>query len=1644
MSKKRVFLLVIVFSFITSFVYAQFTEGGVFLPGVYDGSAVWGDYDNDGDLDFVLTGYTGSIRVSRVYRHDTDQYHHDFIDINAGIPGVYNSSVAWGDYDNDGDLDLLLAGFNGNNYILKIYRYDGNDVFTEIPAGLQITGKSTITWVDYDNDGDLDISIWGDISKIYSNDGSNVFTEQYCAFPTVNDCSVVWGDYDNDGDLDVVLTGNTGSTGISRIYRNNGNNAFTYILGLETVTDGTVTWGDFNSDGYLDIFLTGYTGTQRISRFYANLGNGSFSTFYPGIWGVTYGAVACGDYDNDGDPDILLTGLSNGGRISKVYRNDDNFNFTDLSAGLTGISDGSAAWGDYDNDGKLDIIMTGTSGSIGVAKIYHNEYSYPSNTPPTAPTNLQFTISGEYTILSWDAASDDHTPTYGLSYVLRIGTSPGGSQIATAMSSATGLRQIAQLGYANGYCSWKIKTASLERAGRYYWSVQAIDGAFAGSAFATETYNGGFMEINSNLAIVYNSSVAWGDYDNDGDLDILLTGQGTGDVRISKIYRNDGGSAFTDIGAGLMGVINGSVAWGDYDNDGDLDILLTGLSSSGRITKIYRNDGSDIFTDINAGLPGVYNSSVTWGDYDNDGDLDILLTGNSTGNVNLSKIYRNDGSGVLTDINAGLTGVTMGSVTWCDYDNDGDLDILLTGYTGSDRISRIYRNDSNGVFTDLNAGLPGVSYSSVAWGDYDFDGDLDILLAGDTGSSIISKIYRNNGNSTFTDINAGLPGVYYCSVAWGDYDNDGDLDILLTGGTQSGYLSSIYRNNSLGSFTDINSGLPGVWGSSTAWGDYDNDGNLDILLTGHLGSTWISNIYRNNYNHPNTPPATPTNLQTTRTSEYTVFSWNAPSDDHTHAYGLNYVLRIGTTPGGNEISASMSSQTGYRKIAQKGYANRNCSWKIKNSTLASVGRYYWSVQAVDGAFLGSAFSAEASGGGFSDITAGLPGVSSSSVSWGDYDNDGDLDILLTGSPTTMPITKIYRNNGNNTFTDIAAGLPGVDYSSVAWGDYDNDGDLDVLLSGNYITRVYSNDNGVFTNINAVFAGLAMGSVAWGDYDNDGDLDILLTGSNYDGDAFSIIYRNNGNNTFTDIAAGLPGVKLSSVAWGDYDNDGDLDILLTGSNISRIYRNNSNNTFTYITAGLPGVNYSSAAWGDFDNDGDLDILLTGYTGSSRISRIYRNNGNNSFTDIAAGLTGVEKSSAVWGDYDNDGYLDVYITGYTGSTMFSGIYHNNGNDSFTNINAGLPGLGYGSSAWGDYDNDGDLDILVTGHDGSTRFSRIYRNDYNFLNLPPSAPTNLQTDLVGDYFTFSWDSSTDGQTPAAGLNYVLRIGTTSGGGQITAPMSASNGYRKIAQRGYANGTCEWKIKASVLTESHYYWSVQAIDGAFTGSTFAAEQLVRKGLIELATASPVNYGGIYLGSHSEQSIWLRNTGTLALSIESVQLIDNSVFECVGITLPLVIAVRDSVAIPIKFTPRSTGLVTESISINNNSINNPQITLNLTGTGVAAAPKAPDNVSIIFDGYDALISWDAVTETIYNTPIVPDYYIVFYNGSDNPNGQYYYLGRSFSTSIVHDGVAIHAVYMFYHVLAYKNYSSRIDDSVFLNLTRDMTEEEVMLILNRN
>jgi hypothetical protein len=458
------------------------------LTGVSASDVAWGDYDGDGDLDILLTGDAGSGYVSLVYRNDGG----NFTDINAGLAGVMEGSVAWGDYDNDADLDILLSGVTSSANVARVYRND-DGVFTDIGAGLSGVWYGSVAWGDCDNDGDLDILLTGYagfsyVTKVYRNDAGS-FTDIGAGLTDVAHSSVAWGDYDNDGDLDILLTGDADSAFVSIVYRNDAGSFTDIDAGLTGVREGSGAWGDCDNDGDLDILLTGLSASGSISRVYRNEA-GSFTDIGAELTGACGSSAAWGDRDNDGNLDFLLTGTTDSGGFSRVYCGDGSGGFTVDPFWPQQMHDGSAAWGDYDNDGDLDLVLSGEKGSGYLTLVYQNNLPTP-NTPPTAPTNLIAQMTDSTLVLGWDAAKDTETPAAGLTYNLRVGTTPGGGEICAAMADAgTGLRRVAALGNVNHNLSWAI-TLPDPPSPVYYWSVQAIDASFAGSAFAEEQILGG-------------------------------------------------------------------------------------------------------------------------------------------------------------------------------------------------------------------------------------------------------------------------------------------------------------------------------------------------------------------------------------------------------------------------------------------------------------------------------------------------------------------------------------------------------------------------------------------------------------------------------------------------------------------------------------------------------------------------------------------------------------------------------------------------------------------------------------------------------------------------------------------------------------------------------------------------------------------------------------------------------------------------------------------------------------------------------------------------------------------------------------------------------------------------------------------------
>jgi len=307
--------------------------------------------------------------------------------------------------------------------------------------------------------------------------------------------------------------------------------------------------------------------------------------------------------------------------------------------------------------------------------------------------------------------------------------------------------------------------------------------------------NNDFTKVKNIFPPLYRGASAIGDYDNDGDDDIIISGISTNKQLIIRLYRNEGPYHFTAVKDYFTPVMDGSIAWGDFDNDEDLDIIVTGREYNNKLsTKIYRND-KGLFNEMDFGIPGVYEGSVDWGDYDKDGDLDVLITGNA-GNKPYTAIFKYE-NGRYVKLAQTLAQLWESDAQWGDLNNDGNLDFFITGADKNGYpIAFAYKNESNLVFRGIPINVRPLKRASVDLGDYDADGDLDILMTGESLERSYTLVYNNNLGFGFDNQMAGLPGVSNGFAKWGDYDDDGDLDVLLAGITICyDFIGTVYTNN---------------------------------------------------------------------------------------------------------------------------------------------------------------------------------------------------------------------------------------------------------------------------------------------------------------------------------------------------------------------------------------------------------------------------------------------------------------------------------------------------------------------------------------------------------------------------------------------------------------------------------------------------------------------------------------------------------------------------------------------------------------------------------------------------------------------------------------------------------------------------------
>lgn len=456
------------------------------------------------------------------------------------------------------------------------------------------------------------------------------------------------------------------------------------------------------------------------------------------------------------------------------------------------------------------------------------------------------------------------------------------------------------------------------------------------------------MLVTTEIKGLRDGFLVWGDYDADNDLDLLMTGRTQFGLSETLLYQNDGTGRFQKQVDALPDLRNAkSAAWGDYDADGDLDLIIGSIWGG----QIFRNDQRAGFVEQHEWSEQF--SKVQWGDYDSDGDLDGMAT---------EVILRNDGSDLFTTVRVLPRTVSGSEAVWEDYDGDGDLDLFRFDAGGGlfrnpGDLQRLFLHIQKNTVSDQNR-------TDLAWVDLDADGHPDIVSA-----ETHLVLYKQRPNATPAFVRQVVqPSIKRQSSIWGDFNNDGAWDMLGAGmpnrwlnDPQAGVV--LYAQDASGVF-DRSWNNAAAQGHALAWADFDNDNDLDFAVnqtTTVLGEPPLPLVvlHQNKNDTSNLAPEIPTNLRVIADSQGVYFTWDAAQDDHTPSHLLSYNLWVGTAADTFDVLVPMSDlKTGYRRIPRPGNASTGTTHTLYH---IAPGTYHWGVQAIDGQFIGSPF---AQGGAF--------------------------------------------------------------------------------------------------------------------------------------------------------------------------------------------------------------------------------------------------------------------------------------------------------------------------------------------------------------------------------------------------------------------------------------------------------------------------------------------------------------------------------------------------------------------------------------------------------------------------------------------------------------------------------------------------------
>jgi hypothetical protein len=989
---------------------------------------------------------------------------------------------------------------------------------------------------------------------------------------------------------------------------------------------------------------------------------------------------------------------------------------------FVGFNNASFAWGDYDLDGDFDVAIMGDKGNGLETLIYLNDED--NGVRQFVNSNQNFEKIG-YGTLKWvDLNKDGYIDLF-----------------VSGLSQATGLPT--SILYEN-------KTDGLVR----------------------------YFEENTSYSFpdLLETQVDFGDLDSDGDIDYIISGYDNNQQAVSFIgYQTDNGF---ELKSNLFSpFVKGDLKIFDADSDGDNDII----TSSGSIENSYLSNSNNLIK------PNSFFQKV---DY-------LLRSG--TNDLHYISLGGNDTTGLSSSVyEMGISARNNGDFTIGDFNNDGIEDIFITGEntnnegestlhigeiwagSGGPAGAAVYNPSSNFIF-------PGLKNASCQWVDYDNDGDLDLFLAGlKTGEGVRTYLYEVEITNK--------KNVAPKKIASLSSEHLGNGNVQLSWEAPSDDFSAILGYN--------------VRLGTTPGGD-----ELSYLLsdveTGRLLVNQTPSIFNTFYKIQLDPGVYYWSVQTVDKG----FKASEFSEEQTLT--LTYDWKI-LNQGGIENKSIPARNTPILEFldldndndfdliyGQSGRDSKVFSYNQRH--LLENNNYNFSY-------------------GIQDFEIG------------DINNDGSLDVIGRKDKNQNQVYLSGLNsNESNALTNRNFNTNELFERNQKVADLNNDGILEIINVGitseneyfarfnmfssnldagqnNFITQDMSSN---FSVVSQMFAP----SFDIGDFDNDQDVDVIISGDLIFGENITKIFENTtvaGSNeiTFIETNDNIPGVKDGSTNFIDFDSDGDLDILLSGkdnvdNDVFDLYLNSDSGDWPKVETNLPAMKDTQLDMGDFNGDGLMDVLISGTTDSGKITKLLEYKVGEGFVESNYDLTDFIDAKFGFGDLDGDNDLDFVISGTNPSNnqpIFR-VYLNYRSESADVINS------QGSQ------------ISPSARSFSVFSAQSQEIQTSYVkNQPPSIPgtpsvSYLDANSSKTIVEINWSASNDDTTPSTAISYALKLGTFPGTEDVISSGSSDNGFRKYARKGNAEHNTSWKV---ALKPGKYYASVQAIDASYIGSSFSNERVL------------------------------------------------------------------------------------------------------------------------------------------------------------------------------------------------------------------------------